>query len=125
MTGRNITVRNATIASGRSDEGAGGLIATTDRDRGSPAMDNVIFTLEQGGRLTGVTIRGPHWNYTDSPVIPGYIPMAPGAMYAAREDTGILVGYQRKPTVLRSITARFGASRQQLWSALADKVSLR
>lgn len=68
-------------------------------------IDNAVFTLEQGGRLTGVTIRGPHWNYTGSPVILGYIPMAPGATYAVREETGMLVGYQRKPTVLRSITA--------------------
>ena len=38
ITGRNLTVRNATIASGRSDEESGALIATSDRGHGSPAM---------------------------------------------------------------------------------------
>ncbi len=78
LSGRNLTLRHVTIASGRSDDGSGALLATSDRGRGSPTMSNALFTLEEGGRLTGVTIRGPHWNYTASPVIPGYIPFAPG-----------------------------------------------
>lgn len=86
LSGRNLTLRNTTIASGRSDESSGALLATQDRGRGSPAMSDAVFTLEDGARITGVTIRGPHHDYTDSPVVPGYIPLAPGETYAEREQ---------------------------------------
>lgn len=86
LSGRNLTLRNTTIASGRSDESSGALLATQDRGRGSPAMSDAVVTLEEGGRISGVTIRGPHFDYTDSSVVPGYIPLAPGDTYAEREQ---------------------------------------
>ena len=87
LDGRNLTVSgNVTVASGRGDGSQGALITTEDRGRGTPVMSNALITLEDGGRITGITIRGPHWNYTDSPVIPSYIPMAPGSSWGEREE---------------------------------------
>ncbi|MFC6906989.1 twin-arginine translocation signal domain-containing protein [Halalkalicoccus tibetensis] len=86
MSGRSPTIQNATIASGRSEESSGALITTQDRGMTSPAMSDALFTLEGNARVTGVTIRGPHHDYTDSTIVPGYIPLAPGDTYAERQQ---------------------------------------
>ncbi len=86
MTGRSITLTSGILASGRTDGESGALITTEDRGINSPARNPAVFELGEGGRITGVELRGPHWNYTDSTVIPGYIPMAPGETYDIRQQ---------------------------------------
>lgn len=47
---------NVKLVSGRGDGSQGALITTEDHGRGSPPMSNALFTLEDGGRITGVTM---------------------------------------------------------------------
>ena len=86
LAGRNLTIRNTVLASGRSEGESGALITTDDRGIDSPARDPAMVEIEDGGRITGVELRGPHWDYTDSAVIPAYIPMAPGGSYGVRQQ---------------------------------------
>ena len=71
------------IAGGRSEESAGAALVS--EDRGSPG-EHTMFDVQEGGRLTGLTMRGALYNYTDSPVVPGYVPLAPGGSYSSRQS---------------------------------------
>lgn len=82
LTGRTITVENAWVASGRTQESTGAVIF--DEGRGAPG-EHISFILEHGGRLSGLTIRGALHNYTDSAIIPGYVPLGEGGSYDARQ----------------------------------------
>jgi hypothetical protein len=86
MTGQNATLDNTVLASGRSEGDSGALITTDDRGMDSLTRDPALFEVGEGARITGVELRGPHYDFTDSDVIPGYIPMAPGGSYDVRQQ---------------------------------------
>lgn len=86
MSGRSGILSNVVVASGRTDGERGALITTDDRGINSSARSPAVFELGEGARITGVELRGPHYDYTDSAVIPGYIPMAPGGSYDVRQQ---------------------------------------
>lgn len=89
MTGRDGTLRNITVASGRTEGVSGGLIFSNSV--GSDSVNywggsngNGCLDIAENGRLTGVRLRGPTYDYYDSPAIPGWIHFAPGGP-SARE----------------------------------------
>lgn len=88
-SGRDLTLTNITIASGRNKDQMGAIITTTDQGASSPAWNGGngtgFITAENNVRITGVGIKGPHTNVTDHPVISGYFPFAPGGE-SAREQ---------------------------------------
>lgn len=88
FSGRDLVIRGTTVASGRSKNGEGAIIRTTDEGANSPVWGGGSGTgfirIEDGGRLTGVMVQGPHTNVTDHPVLRGYFPFAPGGESARR-----------------------------------------
>ena len=86
LTGRGTTIDDGNVvASTRGIDGStGGMIVTQDQGEGTPVMDNALLTVNNG-RISGTGIRGQLYNYTDSDVIPGYVPFAPGSSRSARD----------------------------------------
>lgn len=91
MTGRDATIRNTTVASGRNEGRRGALIYTTDIGSGSTVFwggdhGSGLFDMQENSRLSGVELRGPTYDYYDSPAVPGFIPFAPQSSRSGRED---------------------------------------
>lgn len=102
LTGQDLTVSNAVIASGRGGESEGGVITTDDQGSSSPTWeggsnDQGLIQLDDNARITGVRIYGPHHSVQDHPYIPGYIPMPDGGRGA--RDSSRAEQYARGVTI--------------------------
>lgn len=100
-SGRDREITHGVIASSRSVNHRGGIIYSNSMGTNSTNYRggdvDGMFRLGDGGRLTGLRLRGPTSSVWDHPLFPGYIPFGSGSAQAreayreARHSRGVTI----------------------------------
>lgn len=95
-SGNDLHIEQFTVASNRSEGTTGGRIISNDEGQQSPTWsggtnEQGLISIGDNGRLTGVVVRGPHYQEQDSEIFPGYRESHPDHLRRCMERSPIYI----------------------------------